>query len=568
MIKKTYFKFLIEEIFLVGHLSPDGNKDLIYSYKPNNIGLFLGTILDFNLNKGYITLKLNEPIEIGDTISIESEHGVYTISEILETSYVTSNTFVNHNTKFNEDIKSNTKFKISSKNIKASESNYLVTIGRMKGKLKKGLKIYKMSSKKLDILSESSYHNSEYKKIPLKCDMKIKLGEPIKISVSTFNAYNSFYNNISFEIISDIIPESSINAPISIDRIKSQIDKTNNTPYKFEEINIDLEQNLFIPHISDINNLRRKCIEKLEQIIISKYCSKHLSINNLSLIDTTNMLDDTKCNNNIIHQNTHKISILLNKLNLKFDYNSIHNVSKIYIPLKYFVNEQYSEIISDLSKISDIYVYLPIIMKKNYCNILNTNLNKILQRYNIKGFVISNLGNLNMLKNLDHTYNLIGNYSLNVFNSETLKKLNNFGIHTVTLSPELSENDINAFKNYNAELIVYGNIPLMNINYCPLSRSNKCFKNCKKLCTTESKFYLIDRLNFKFEIIPDNIDCITSIYNSKILSIFPPKEVKNLRLDFMHEKIEEINSIIDTVVSGKRLEGTTYTNGNWHRDEY
>ena len=46
------------------------------------MGLFLGTISNFNPNKGRITLAINEPIEIGDTISIESEQGTYTVSEI------------------------------------------------------------------------------------------------------------------------------------------------------------------------------------------------------------------------------------------------------------------------------------------------------------------------------------------------------------------------------------------------------------------------------------------------------------------------------------------------------
>lgn len=46
------------------------------------MGIFLGTILNFNLNKSLITLETKENIQIGDTISIESEKGTYTVSEI------------------------------------------------------------------------------------------------------------------------------------------------------------------------------------------------------------------------------------------------------------------------------------------------------------------------------------------------------------------------------------------------------------------------------------------------------------------------------------------------------
>ena len=47
------------------------------------MGIFLGTILNFNLNKSLITFETQENIEIGDKISIESEKGTYTVSEII-----------------------------------------------------------------------------------------------------------------------------------------------------------------------------------------------------------------------------------------------------------------------------------------------------------------------------------------------------------------------------------------------------------------------------------------------------------------------------------------------------
>ena len=47
------------------------------------MGIFLGTISNFNLNKGLITFETKEKVQIGDTISIESEKGTYTVSEII-----------------------------------------------------------------------------------------------------------------------------------------------------------------------------------------------------------------------------------------------------------------------------------------------------------------------------------------------------------------------------------------------------------------------------------------------------------------------------------------------------
>ena len=82
-----------------------------------------------------------------------------------------------------------------------------------------------------------------------------------------------------------------------------------------------------------------------------------------------------------------------------------------------------------------------------------------------------------------------------------------------------------------------------------------------------AKFYLKDRLGFLFRIIPDNIDTVTTIYNSKITSI----EHKNIclnsiRIDALDESIEQLNSIISIAKTGKKLEGHDYTNGNLNKE--
>ena len=463
----------------------------------------------------------------------------------------------------------------TSSNSKNFQTNQVVTLGRMKGNFRKGLKVYKMSSKQLDNLAENTYLNKENIKIPLKCEINMHLNEPIAITISTINTIDSFYNNINFEITSEITPEIALKSPITEDRIKSQFMKTTNTPYEFKEIIINMDNNLYIPHIADINNLRRICLEKLENIIINKYCSKHSNFASSSdnTLNTDNLLAYINNPNSISTYSNSQIAILLNKLNLDYNYNLLNNVDRIYIPLKYFINLNYSDILNILAKKFEIYIYFPTIMRNYYKKIFYQNIGKILSSYNIKGFVISNFGNLNMLKELNlqnklnKSYNLIGNYTLNVFNNYTTNELKNLGINTITLSPELNEFDFTNFiKNFNSELIVYGKLPIMNINYCPLSKCNKCLKDCKKFCMQNKKYYLVDRLNFKFEIIPDFGDCITTIYNSKTLSITPPKQVSSLRLDFIYENINEINNIINFVKSGNKLEGSDFTNGNWHRE--
>lgn len=69
-----------------------------------------------------------------------------------------------------------------------------------------------------------------------------------------------------------------------------------------------------------------------------------------------------------------------------------------------------------------------------------------------------------------------------------------------------------------------------------------------------------------FEILPDNIQTVTTVFNSKTTSINPNDfNVDYAKIDILHESIDEINNIINTVQASKRFEGKAYTNGNVNR---
>ena len=71
----------------------------------------------------------------------------------------------------------------------------------------------------------------------------------------------------------------------------------------------------------------------------------------------------------------------------------------------------------------------------------------------------------------------------------------------------------------------------------------------------------------KFPILPDNIQTVTTVYNSKITSVVPSDfNIDFARIDVLYEGVDEINDIISTVKAGKRFEGKDYTNGNLNRE--
>lgn len=504
--------------FSDGHLKKEPNLNLIYKNKSNNMGLYLGKISNYNSNKGHITFIANTTLCVGDKINVENrkhETSTYTVSELMK----------------------------NDKNIKQAIEGDKIKIGRMKGDISIGDKLYKVSDKALTTSALNTI-DKENRKRNLTCYIKIKSNQPVSINISD-------NDGINLNTVSDIIPVTAINAPITKERIISQFSKTNNTPYCFDKFEIDLDDNLYIQSISSLNELRRNILEQYENKLISSFKR------------TCNKLDDYSSNSQI-QNNKKEISLLLNIVNTNFDYSKLKNVDKLYIPFKYFIFKEYNKTIENLCNQFNTYIYLPTISREHYHKLITKNLDELLNTYKIKGFVLSNIGDFNLLK--DYTnYEFICNYTFNVYNDMTISKLNS---DCVTLSPELSQQDISSFNsNKKKELIVYGNTPLMNSNYCLLGCSNRCYQSCTKKCQTHNKYYLKDRLGLLFRIIPDNIETVTTIYNSKTTSITTSGlTVDSFRIDILDENVEEINNIIRTVQSGNKLEGKNFTNGNFNKD--
>ncbi|MCI8618103.1 MAG: hypothetical protein HFJ60_07740 [Clostridia bacterium] len=269
-----------------------------------------------------------------------------------------------------------------------------------------------------------------------------------------------------------------------------------------------------------------------------------------------------------------EISVLLNILNFDFDYSNLDKIDNIYIPLKYFLINKYSKILNTLKQKFKLYIYMPTIIKANYRNLFFNNIEKTIENYDIKGFVISNISNLNLLEDVLNTtksdFELIANYTFNIFNNYSVNELKKLDINRFTISPESDRDIVTTLCNNSClskELIVYGNTPLMNINYCLSGKTNKCYPTCTARCTSNNKYYLKDRLNMNFRVLFDNIQTVSSIYNSKITSISPMDfDVDCVRVDIIDENIDEINNIVNIVYDGKRLEGKEYTNGNLNRE--
>lgn len=143
--------------------------------------MFLGTIEKYNAKKGLITFKCAEILHIGDSIATQNEQGSYKISELM----------------------------LKNTNIKESKCGDVVTIGRMKGNIKPGDKLYKISDSIITSEIRSTFsENSENRKVKLICNSKFSLNNPIELNIKS-NSNIDVYKDLNINITSSKWPGAS-----------------------------------------------------------------------------------------------------------------------------------------------------------------------------------------------------------------------------------------------------------------------------------------------------------------------------------------------------------------------
>lgn len=236
-LKKTFNREYTE-----GFILNTNNKDVINMKQPNNIGILIGKVTDTN-NK-YLKIKLNDELHIEDGLRVLSKtpFGI----------------------KVNEFYKDKNLVKVAYKDdvisIKAYETANI------------GDEVYLTSSPYiLNKIDEEIKNNP--KKINININLTCKIGQPIKITVTDNK------NTITKE---DIILEEANNFKTTKEVLLEKLNKLGNTIYNINKINIDIDENVFVP-LKVLNDLRRNAILELDNLRIGKSNFTELNEHNLEI---------------------------------------------------------------------------------------------------------------------------------------------------------------------------------------------------------------------------------------------------------------------------------------------
>ncbi|MBR6689011.1 MAG: U32 family peptidase [Clostridia bacterium] len=454
-----------------GYLNGVRYKRSISDVTPKNTGLYLGQVLA--KKDKYIKIKLEEDIDLHD--------GVEAVTIDGPVSFVVTCI---------KDEKGN----ILNTNCKKGSIVYL---GDVKGKVEAKDIVYKTSDNKLNKESREYLEKKEKQK-------RVEESVIVTIKKDTNISAKSLDKDIFIEL--EYIPEISKSVGVTEEKLKEVFSKTEDTATIFNNIQADIDEGLFVP-VSKLNELRRALVEKIEESRLVKREEIIVKEQDLKTESSKKTLPKTT-------------AIFMYRYNPNEDYIALcneryeTNLDKLYVPARAF-KEYEKDILKYVGK-TKVYMHIPNVILKNLDEYIRENIERLIKE-GISGIVIGNVGYLPLAIELKEKYSieLIGEYTLNVFNSFSASHFKDLDI--VTPIFETEDADIEKMAKIKNVELVEGLATAMTTRYCMLASfvSNAEEKNeCKAVCK-QGKYYIEDAYNKKYNIVPDSTDCITEIVRNK-----------------------------------------------------
>lgn len=403
--------------FTKGFIFHDENNNIVNQYRPNHQGIKIGKVLSYKHN--IATIKLTDTISNGDGIRILNEK---------------------------EDVGTTVTFmKKDKKQVPTASKGDIITI-EIKGYIKENDIVVKTTDFNL-VKEIDNILKNDKRLVSINGIIDVELDKEIKLTITDGINEVTKYTNLK--------TSKPINSPITKDKIYEQISKLGNTIYTFEKLDINCNEDIFIP-IKELNELKRSAIEELD--LLRDYKINFIKDN--YSIEVPNF------------QSERNLNIFIEE---DYMYNSIKdlNINKIYTENK------------ELLPIDNrLVLKLPRVIN-NFIDYENN-------------LLVGEMGSINKYNNIET------DFSLNVTNSYSVALLHNLGVNKVTLSYELDNKQtkdiIDSYhkrynKHPNLEVITYAHEEVMITKY-----------NLLKHYNLKDKAYLEDRFNNLYPIkVKDNL---------------------------------------------------------------
>ena len=401
---------------------------------------------------------------------------------------------------------------------------------------------------KPNFVSDASDELPKFSKIKMQGKLTLKEAEPGALTVSCGGyRFTSYMDPVSH----------ALKAPAERKNVAERISKTGDTPFEFENIDITMDNDIFVPN-GALNKLRREAIEGLQNEILVQY----------RRTVSESYGRENKKTSEIKPSGDPKVIASVRDGKQLYRLLEYDNISEIYIDSsKYgrrdFVKEFNDDVFCVNNAEKKAYLALPVIFRKSTRDYFET-LSDQLKKIDFEGFIVRNYEEFFWVKTRFAGKKIVTDHNMYTYNDMAKSMFFDNGADADTMPLELNQKEINRRNNKGSQMIIYGYYPLMVSAQCVHKNSYKCDR-------TPQITYLKDRYNKIFPVWNNCSECYNIIYNSCPTVLFNNiQKIKNagidaLRLDFTFEKPEEIDTVMATFESNSADGIKEYTNGHFKR---
>ena len=352
------------------------------------------------------------------------------------------------------------------------------------------------------------------------------------------------------------------NQPLTEERVRVQMEKLGNTPFDWERLDIQMDENIFIP-MKTLNETRRQALEALEQELTKPF--KRAEVPHVSL--KTGQKNKKRTENLPIY-------VSCEDLDTARSLYKREGIRGMYLPFS--VMEKCLE--QGLERGLEMYLATPHIMRGKLPQGFLETAGKWLKQ-GMTGFLVRSLEAFAALKSAGLADKCVLDHSMYTWNDRASAFWEEQKVMRNTVPVELNEGEIRHRDNRHSEMLIYGYLPLMISAQCVHKNLYGC--NHKEEWVSlkdryEKEFPAVCYCNpWKMENTGNTVPCYNIIYNSIPYGLLKEKEqverlgLHSLRISFTTEKAEQAVRIFEEF-KGVYLDGANppkrdYTKGHFKR---
>lgn len=407
-------------------------------------------------------------------------------------------------------------------------------------------------------------------------------GEELRLKLQT----DSFGSTIEAEVSGGPV-QTAKNQPMAAERIEKQLNKTGNTPFYFQSLQVETEGNCFIP-VQELNELRRNAFEKLETQILSQFRRQEPSGHENGEGDGKKAQEGKLQKREISENGTEGekkgreqavLHVSLEEPEGLETVLSFRQAAVISIDAAGFPAESWKQMVLNChERGKECLLLLPHIYRAEAKRYFDAHLRE-LSEAGFDGAVIRAWEEAELIARwrregvffpkitvFDH-----GLYSFNSLSEEWMEQMLPGETIRFTAPLELNSRELEEKGIRGEELMVYGNIPMMV--------TAQCLKKTLEGCTGRPELlWMKDRKGKEFPVKNHCRFCYNTIYNSSPLSLLADRSLIErlgpsvLRLSFTTEQPERIREVLkafsEEFISGTEKGGAPELSGEFTRGHF